>query len=173
MAKKLNQPIRRCDIMVNGPIAEMGFICGPIYNAKLTVDQIERMVLNRRQIFEIDPANTKNKVLLTSTNYKVSPFEKKEVPIVQEISPAATTVEAPTEVVKDSAPYYKEYGKNKHKKHNQHHGHKDYGTYSDDKKIDSNPGVKESNVGDNTVTENEQVTESIVPTEEVVSGADM
>jgi len=64
MAKIINEPKRLCDIIYNGPISELGFIMGPAYNCKLTNKQIESMVAHGKKVYEINPQNRTEKVLL-------------------------------------------------------------------------------------------------------------
>lgn len=99
MAKVLNPQTRKCDVMSNGPIAELGFVNGPVFNCKLTTDKIVKMVSNGKRVYEIDPNNSKNKVLLTIGNCSTSPFsEVKPVEPVKE-----PVVEKPTQVVVENS----------------------------------------------------------------------
>ena len=89
---------RRCDVMVSGPIAELGNILGPVYGSLLTTPTIIKLVSNGRKVYEIDPRNSKNKVLLTIGNCSKSVFGTNPVeePVKKEEHPV---VEIPKEVV--------------------------------------------------------------------------
>ena len=65
---------RKCDVICHGPIVELGHILGPVYGAKLATSSIIRLVSNGRKVYEIDPKNPNNKVLLTVANCSTSPF---------------------------------------------------------------------------------------------------
>lgn len=99
MAKVLNPQTRKCDVMSNGPIAELGFVNGPVFNCKLTTDKIVTMVSNGKRVYEIDPNNSKNKILLTIGNCSTSPFS--EVKPVEPIK--VPVVEKPTQVVVENS----------------------------------------------------------------------
>jgi len=88
MATILNSQKRKCDVISNGAIAELGFINGPVYGCRLTTDTIVRLVSNGRKVYEIDPTNPDKKVLLTVTTCSKPAFNvvteapKNENPIV-------------------------------------------------------------------------------------------
>ena len=96
---------RRCDVMASGPIAELGNILGPVYGSLLTTPTIIKLVSNGRKVYEIDPRNSKNKVLLTigncsksvfGTNLVEEPVKKEEPPVVE--IPKEVVVEKTEEV---------------------------------------------------------------------------
>ena len=83
MGIKLNEEKRKCCIMDNGPIIELGCITGPVYNCLLTTEQIINLVSNKKHVYEINPLNTMEKVLLTMGTCESSVFklpEKQEIP---------------------------------------------------------------------------------------------
>ena len=99
MAVTLNSKNKRkCDVIVTGAIPELGNILGPVYGAKLPNEKIIRLVSNGRKVYEINPKNPLEKVLLTVGNCSVSVFEQPEVNTVPgvEVKPA---VEVPKNVV--------------------------------------------------------------------------
>ena len=88
---------RRCDVIVSGPIAELGNILGPVYGSLLTTSTIIKLVSNGRKVYEIDPRNNKNKVLLTIGNCSKSVFG--ETPVEESVKKEEPVVEIPKEVV--------------------------------------------------------------------------
>lgn len=89
MATVINSKTRKCDVIYNGAIAELGFISGPVYNCKLTTSQIDSLIRHGKIVFEIDPRNPLNKVKLDIGNYKKSPFGN-----VQEVKPLVDPLKA-------------------------------------------------------------------------------
>lgn len=97
MPTVLNAKTRKCDVLTNGPIAELNFVTGPVYKCKLTTPQIIKLVSNGRIVEEIDPRNPKNKVRLTIATCGKSVFDEiVPEPKVEEKPPV---VEIPKEVV--------------------------------------------------------------------------
>ena len=82
---------RRCDVICYGPIVELGHILGPVYGAKLSTPTIIKLVSNGRKVYEIDPKNPNNKVLLTVANCATSPFGD-TTPVVTPVAPVAKPV---------------------------------------------------------------------------------
>ena len=79
--------IRICSIKTNGPIKELGNIQGPIKKCKLGDKQVISMVHNGHVIYELNPENLSESVLLDITNVMPSPFSKESVnvnPVVTE-----------------------------------------------------------------------------------------
>ena len=63
----------------NGPIIELGSICGPISTpSQLTIDAISRLVLNKKEVWEYNPNNKREKVRLTFSNLNKDNFNKKK-----------------------------------------------------------------------------------------------
>lgn len=63
----------------NGPIIELGSICGPISTpSQLTIDAISRLVLNKKEVWEYNPNNKREKVRLTLSNLNKDNFNKKK-----------------------------------------------------------------------------------------------
>ena len=93
--------MKRCIINTPGPIAELGFISGPITNpCKLEMDVLRRLVKNGREVYEVNPENPAQKVLLTIENYDADNFSVK-------VDPTADVKEDDCEPVK-SAEHVKE-----------------------------------------------------------------
>lgn len=107
----------------SGPIPELSFICGPILNpTRIDIGVIAKMVGAGRTVYECNPFNTKDQVLLDITNVKSNNFttetvstkdetvveevkeEKKETPepvqetVVEETEKEVTEPEAETVV---------------------------------------------------------------------------
>ena len=97
--------IKRCIVNTTGPIPELGYISGPITNpCKLELSVLQRMVKNGREIYEIDPSNSDNKVLLTLDNYNSDNFGTRQVNTVKVDVPQETVedvIETPVEEVAD------------------------------------------------------------------------
>lgn len=96
MAKILNAKKRKCDVLSNGPLPELGFVTGPVYNCNLVTDTIVRLVSNGRKVYEINPNNPKEKVLLTVATCSTSPFDGEVVEKPEVVEPV---VEKPEQVV--------------------------------------------------------------------------
>jgi len=79
MSTVLNSNFRRCDILTNGPLAELNFVVGPVYNCKLTTPQIIKLVKNGKIVKEINPSNPNEKVQLTVLTCQKSPFNRGDV----------------------------------------------------------------------------------------------
>lgn len=93
MAKVLNAKKRKCDVLTNGPLPELAFVMGPVYNCRLTTDQIVRLVSNGKMVYEINPVNPKEKVLLTVATCSKSAFGEVVKPeVVEPVVPAPTQV---------------------------------------------------------------------------------
>lgn len=86
MASILNEKKRKCDVLTNGPLPELGFITGPVYNCRLTTPQIIGLVRNGHRVYEIDPSNPSHKILLSMTNCEKPVFKAPviETPVVSE-----------------------------------------------------------------------------------------
>ena len=99
--------IKRCIVNTTGPIPELGYISGPITNpCKLELSVLQRMVKNGREIYEIDPSNSDNKVLLTLDNYNSDNFGTRQVNTVKVDVPQETVedvIETPVEEVADES----------------------------------------------------------------------
>ena len=99
--------IKRCIVNTTGPIPELGYISGPITNpCKLELSVLQRMVKNGREIYEIDPSNSDNKVLLTLDNYNSDNFGTRQVNTVKVDVPQDTVedvIETPVEEVADES----------------------------------------------------------------------
>lgn len=104
-------------IPVNGPIAELGFITGPVGPTYVNLPSVIKMVQNGKLVYEVDPANHAHKVKLDITNVKKNniaepvKFEKpiatdsEPTPVVEEVkepekSPEPEKVETVEEEVK-------------------------------------------------------------------------
>jgi len=95
----INSKTRKCDVIYNGAIAELGFISGPAYNCKLTTSQIDSLIRHGKIVFEIDPRNPLNKVKLDIGNYKESPFAN-----VTEVKPLVNPLKAKDLISKEQIP---------------------------------------------------------------------
>lgn len=99
--------IKRCIVNTTGPIPELGYISGPITNpCKLELSVLQRMVKNGREIYEIDPSNSDNKVLLTLDNYNSDNFGNQQVKTVKVDVPQETVedvIETPVEEFADES----------------------------------------------------------------------
>lgn len=92
-------------IPVNGPIAELGFITGPVGPTYVNLSSVIKMVQNGKLIYEVDPANHAHKVKLDITNVKKNniaepvKFEKpiatdsEPTPVVEEVKEVEKTPE--------------------------------------------------------------------------------
>lgn len=70
--------VRICSIKTNGPIEELGNITGPIHRCKLEVPTIISMIHHGHKIYELNPDNLDESVLLDITNIVPSPFAKEK-----------------------------------------------------------------------------------------------
>lgn len=99
--------IKRCIVNTTGPIPELGYISGPITNpCKLELSVLQRMVKNGREIYEIDPSNSDNKVLLTLDNYNSDNFGNQQLKTVKVDVPQETVedvIETPVEEFADES----------------------------------------------------------------------
>lgn len=100
--------VKTCIINSNGPIAELGFITGPVLTpSRIEIDTIGKMVRNGKKVIEINPINKQETVLLTLDNFdkdnfgtakkatKVNKVEepKKVAEVVKEETPVEEAVE--------------------------------------------------------------------------------
>lgn len=88
--------VKTCIINSNGPIAELGFITGPVLTpSRIEIDTIGKMVRNGKKVVEINPINKQETVLLTLDNFDKDNFgtAKKVVEVVKEETPVEETVE--------------------------------------------------------------------------------
>lgn len=76
--EKFNTVKRKCDVLVSGPVAELGSITGPVYGARLTNEQVIRLVTNGRRVKEINPNNPADKKELTIATCRESVFKNAE-----------------------------------------------------------------------------------------------
>lgn len=128
----LNQKKRICRIANTCVLPELHCITGPVNRAKLTTDQIVKLVHNGRTVYELDPAGKLPEIKLNTVNCFESPFKTngtKETPVVeipketkQQVAPTPVVEkveEKPAEPVKEEVPVRQEYNKwdkkNKHK----------------------------------------------------------
>ena len=82
----------------SGPIPELSFICGPILNpTRIDIGVIAKMVGAGRTVYECNPFNTKDQVLLDITNVKSNNFTTETVSTNDE-----TVVEEVKEEVKET-----------------------------------------------------------------------
>lgn len=64
----------------SGPIPELSFICGPVLNpTRIDIGVIAKMVGAGRTVYECNPFNTKDQVLLDITNVKSNNFTTETV----------------------------------------------------------------------------------------------
>lgn len=77
MAQLLNEKKRICRIANNGVLTELHCVTGPIRRARLTKNEIVKLVRNGRTVFELDPEGKLPEVRLTTANCTVPQFEKK------------------------------------------------------------------------------------------------
>lgn len=60
-----------------GALPELGYICGPILHpSKVRIDLIQKLVSNRRTVYECNPANPEERVKLTLRNVKKVIFQE-------------------------------------------------------------------------------------------------
>lgn len=77
MAKKIEKT-KRVVIDNKGTLNELGGISGPIIHpCSLPISQLKKLVSNRRKVYEVNPRNKTERVLLTITN-----VDKDNFPIV-------------------------------------------------------------------------------------------
>ena len=75
----------------SGPIPELSFICGPVLNpTRIDIGVIAKMVGAGRTVYECNPFNTKDQVLLDITNVKsnnftTETFSTKDETVVEEV----------------------------------------------------------------------------------------
>lgn len=82
----------------SGPIPELSFICGPVLNpTRIDIGVIAKMVGAGRTVYECNPFNTKDQVLLDITNVKSNNFTTETVSTKDE-----TVVEEVKEEVKET-----------------------------------------------------------------------
>lgn len=82
----------------SGPIPELSFICGPVLNpTRIDIGVIAKMVGAGRTVYECNPFNTKDQVLLDITNVKSNNFTTETVSTKNE-----TVVEEIKEEVKET-----------------------------------------------------------------------
>ena len=96
MASVLNEKKRKCDVLTNGPLPELGFVTGPVYNCRLTTPQIIGLVRNGKKVYEIDPSNPAHRVLLTMTTCSESVFK---TPVVEDAVVAEPVVKLPETIL--------------------------------------------------------------------------
>ena len=76
MRKILNEKKYLCRIATSGPIQELGCVTGPIRRCKLNEKQIFQLVKNDKAVYEVNPFNTAEEVLLTAKNMATRHFVK-------------------------------------------------------------------------------------------------
>lgn len=76
MRKILNEKKYLCRIATSGPIQELGCVTGPIRRCKLNEKQIFQLVKNDKTVYEVNPFNTAEEVLLTTKNMATRHFVK-------------------------------------------------------------------------------------------------
>lgn len=82
----------------SGPIPELSFICGPVLNpTRIDIGVIAKMVGAGRTVYECNPFNTKDQVLLDITNVKSNNFTTETVSTKDE-----TVIEEVKEEVKET-----------------------------------------------------------------------
>lgn len=60
-----------------GALPELGYICGPILHpSKIRIDLIQKLVSNRRTVYECNPTNPEERVKLTLRNVKKVIFQE-------------------------------------------------------------------------------------------------
>lgn len=91
MAKVINSKQKLCKIMTNGRIAELGNICGPVTSpCKVDLRKVVNMVQRGLKVYEINPKNYNEQVLLTIKNVTLNNFKEPEkikypeTPVVEE-----------------------------------------------------------------------------------------
>ena len=78
MSKVLNEKKRICRIANNCVLPELHCITGPVKRARLTKDEIVKLVRNGRTLYEIDPDGKQPEVKLTMYNCTESPFKNED-----------------------------------------------------------------------------------------------
>lgn len=93
-------------LMTGGPISELGFITGPVLHPwYVDIDTVIRLVSNNKRVYEVNPNNRDERVLLTLKNVRLNNFGKKETaktvePIQAEVKKEVPVVETKKEEVK-------------------------------------------------------------------------
>lgn len=67
-------------ITSGGPLPELNFITGPVlYPWYVDIETITRLVVNKRKVYEVNPENREERILLTIKNVKLQNF-----PVIQQ-----------------------------------------------------------------------------------------
>lgn len=75
-------------VLDGGTIPELNYICGPILNpCKLPIESIQKLVINKRTVFECNPNNPSERIQLTTRNVKKNNFK---IDIINNIEPNNT-----------------------------------------------------------------------------------
>lgn len=75
-------------VLDGGTIPELNYICGPILNpCKLPIEAIQKLVINKRTVFECNPNNPSERIQLTTRNVKKNNFK---IDIISNIEPNNT-----------------------------------------------------------------------------------
>ena len=100
--EKRNKKTKFVTIETNGHISELGGIAGPILHPCLVdLDLVIQMANNRKKVYEVNPNNPDEKVLLSlrnvrNENFPVYTADKKTVKPAPSISSANTTKKTET-----------------------------------------------------------------------------
>lgn len=97
MKKVLNERKYLCRIATSGPIKELGCVTGPIQRCKLNEKVIFQLVKNARIVYEVNPFNPSEEVLLTTKNMATRHFVK---PSVNHIKMTPEVVESDVHSIK-------------------------------------------------------------------------
>lgn len=97
MATVRNKTQKYVTIESKGIISELGGISGPILHPTfIDLDIIVRMVNTRKKVYEVNPSNTSEKVLLTLSNVKANNFPQKKVVSATKATTAKTETKTET-----------------------------------------------------------------------------
>lgn len=86
MATLLNEKKKLCLVKTNGRLPELGNIAGPILSpCKINLRTVINMVQNGKVVYEVNPKNHSQQVLLTIQNVQKNNFPEQEKVVMPEI----------------------------------------------------------------------------------------
>jgi hypothetical protein len=98
MAQTLNTSKKLCKVMTNGPIPELGYITGPVaYPCRIDLRKVVNMVQHGHKVYEVNPKNHNEQVLLTIQNVNKNNFPDPE----KYVLPQETKKETPAVAKKE------------------------------------------------------------------------
>lgn len=100
--------------MTKGPLYELGGISGPIMTPEyLPLEKVCDLVRNRKKVYEVNPANKSERVLLTVQNVRLENFKPIAPKTKANVGPAPTH----EETIAATTPSYKSEKENKKNKY--------------------------------------------------------